>query len=630
MDLVLGLAAAGLLCLGTASAADLYVAPDGDDAGAGTPTVPFATLGRAIEASRALGTDEARRIVVRGGKYYEVSVSLGSQDSGLIIEAAPGDTPVLYGGRLVTGWEKDGENFVSADVPGVRDRSWDFRMLCVNGRFCPRARLPREGVFEHLTEFKVPWMGTTGGGWQRKPTQEELTTMQYKPEDLGPWLDINNAELTIYHSWDESVVGLASLDPETHTLRLAQPCGHPPGGFGIRRYVVWNVREGMTQPGQWYLDRTREKIVYWPLPGEDLTTAEVVAPTAEKIISIRGTEAAPVRDVTLRGLCLSVTTTPLRAGGFGASAFQGAVSLAYAEGCLVEGLRVVNVGGQGVTAWRFTGLRIERCEVASTGACGIKATDGDCTIADNYVHHVGLTYPSAIALWGGGEGGPGSLITHNEIHDVPYTGIACGGDNHVIEANLIYRCMQVMHDGGGIYITFGKGMTCRGNFVHDVVFDGGNTANAYYLDEQAEGCLVEGNLSLRCGSPLLSHWNTNNTLRANVFVHDGDVLIRFPRSSGWCVEGNVLAAEGKVTLRDTQAVTQFRSNVLFSRQGKIEEAVRGEDGKWVTRDFLPPEGSLVADPLLVEYERGVVRFAADSPALGLGIQPMDVSGAGRR
>ena len=41
-------------------------------------------------------------------------------------------------------------------------------------------------------------------GWQRKPTDEELTTMKYKPEDLGPWLDANNAEVVVHHMWTES------------------------------------------------------------------------------------------------------------------------------------------------------------------------------------------------------------------------------------------------------------------------------------------------------------------------------------------------------------------------------------------------------------------------------------------
>lgn len=128
---------------------------------------------------------------------------------------------------------------------------------------------------------------------------------------------MNNAELTVYHMWDESVVGLAGIDTDKQLLTFSTPAGHPPGAFGVKKYVVWNVRQGMTQPGQWYLDRAAGKVVYWPLPGEDMNTVETVAPTIESILRIRGQGGKPVCNVTIRGLTVAVTNTPLVAGGFG-------------------------------------------------------------------------------------------------------------------------------------------------------------------------------------------------------------------------------------------------------------------------------------------------------------------------
>jgi len=64
-----------------------------------------------------------------------------------------------------------------------------------------------------------------------------------------------------------------------------------------------------------------------------VTTAEVFTPTIESIIRIKGTKESPAKNITLRGLKLSVTTTPLMAGGFGAAKFDGAVSVTNAENC---------------------------------------------------------------------------------------------------------------------------------------------------------------------------------------------------------------------------------------------------------------------------------------------------------
>jgi len=627
---MLVLLAAGCARLGErAHRAGFFVAPNGDDTSPGTRAKPLATLHAARDAARKLPPGEPRRIVVEAGRYFlSGPLALEPQDSGMAIEAKGQAT--LYGGRRITGWAKEGDRLWAAkvpEVPVVPDGKWDFRMLVVNGRFAKRARLPKAGHFTHLTGFDVPWMSTTGGGWKRKPTDAELTTMRYRPEDLPASLDLRNAELTVYHMWDESVVGLKANDAATHTLTFSNPAGHPPGAFGVKKFVVWNVREGMTEPGQWFLDRTAGLVVYWPLPGEDMAKAEALAPTMESLIRLQGSEKEPVKDVTIRGLTLSVTNTPLKAGGFGAGHFDGAVQVVHAENCRLEGLTILNVGGQGIKAWEARGLRIERCHVHHTGACGLKADGDDALIADCRVHDVGVTYPSAIGLWVNGRR---AQAVHNEVHDTPYTAIASGGDDHLFEGNLIHDAMKELHDGAGIYITFCKRVTLRGNFIRDIADTGGYGASAYYLDEQAEDCLVEGNLSLRVKRPSHNHMARKNTLRNNVFVVDGDASITFPRSADYRLERNVIVATGKITFSNPAAMASFADNVLFSAAGKVEGQPLTDYRATGTEPLKPGGGSILADPKLAVSERGKVAFAPDSPALKLGIAPIDVSGAGPR
>ncbi|NOX54961.1 MAG: hypothetical protein GXP27_11105, partial [Planctomycetes bacterium] len=543
--------------------------------------------------------------------------------------AAAGARVVLYGGRRITGWRRDGDRFWAADLPDVASGKWDFRLLVVDGRMAPRARLPEKGTFTHLSTFNVPWMSTTGGGWKRKPTREELTTLKYRPEDLGPWLDVRNAELTVYHMWDESVVGVERNDTENHILTFSNPCGHPPGAFGVKKYVVWNVRRGMTRPGQWYLDRTAGKVVYWPLPGQDMTKAKALAPTVETIVRIAGHAGSPARDITIRGLTLAVTNTPLKAGGFGAGAFAGAVHLTEAENCRLKELEIVNVAGQGVRGWKLASCCIENCRIHDTGACGIRVIGG-CTIRNNYVHHVGRIYPSAIGIWGAGRGGPACAIRHNTLHDTPYSAIICGGDGHRIENNLIYRAMQVLHDGAGIYISMGRGMILRGNYVRDIVDTGGYGASAYYLDEQAVDCLVEGNLSVRVARPVQNHMARRNTIRGNVFVADGDLVLSFPKSSDYCVEKNVVVASGKIQITNPGAISKASDNILFSKSGVVEQVVMDQYRKVKTQPIASGTRWLLADPKMVHYENGKVRYAPGSVVQRLAIPSIDVTGAGCR
>ncbi|MEW6355030.1 MAG: right-handed parallel beta-helix repeat-containing protein [Planctomycetota bacterium] len=600
----------------------------GDDFHVGVKDQPFATLHAAVAAARKVGADKPRRILVHAGTHFlPEPVKLDARDSGLTIEAAGDGEVVLCGGKRVTGWEKDGETRWSARVPDAVGRKWDFRMLVVNGRFCKRARYPKDGFLEHLTEFKVPWMSTTGGGWKRKPTQEDLTTMQCKPGDLGPWLDVNSAELTVYHKWDESVVGLAGMDEQNHVLRFSNTTGHPPGAFGVKKYVIWNTREGMTEPGQWYLDRTNGKVVYWPMPNEDMTTADVLAPTIETIISIAGSEKDLARGIVIRGLTLAITNTPLRAGGFGAGSFAGAVTMVHAEGCRLTDLKVVNVGGQAVKSWKSNGLRVENCDIHHIGAGGIRLGGDDNVIANNAVHHIGLTYPSGIAV---SCGGCRNRIANNTVHDAPYSAITCSKDDNVIEGNRVHHCMQELLDGAAIYITFCKNVVVRGNFVSDIADPTGSQRPAYYLDEQAEGCLVEGNLALDVPVLLNNHMARNNTIRNNVFIAEGDGEVTFYNSSDYHLERNVIYAKGKLLFLKHNAIVTMPNNVFFSGAGAVE-GEKMERYKPLGREPIAPrEGTVIADPMFDRIEDGIVTFKPDSPALRLGIKPLDVSKAGRK
>jgi hypothetical protein len=627
---------AGSRCV-TASKADdrsrFFVSANGHDSSSGRLAEansdrtdgPFGSLQAACRAARKLGATQKRTIVIAPGEYVlNEPVVLTSEDNGLTIEAQAGASVRLYGGRKVGGWQREGDRFYATELPGVKEGTWDFRALIVNGRFCPRARLPQQGYFEHSSVFDVPWMSTTGGGWKRKPTEQELTTMKYEPENLGPGLDIRNAEITVYHMWDESLVGVSANDPNAHTLTFSTPAGHPPGAFGVRKYVVWNVREGMTEPGQWYLDRTRGKVVYWPRPGEDMGRAEVIAPVVPSLIVLKGTREDPIKDIIIRGLTFSATTTPLQAGGFGAERFAGAIDAVFAENCTLADCEVVNAGGQGIKA-SGANLRIEGCHIHHVGACGIRFRGRGTVVADNDVHDVGLTYPSAIALTGGGQD---CEITHNHVHHTPYSAVTCGGRGSRIEGNRIHHAMQELHDGAGIYCFGGKDLTLRGNLIYDIVDTGGYGASAYYLDEQSEGCTVEGNLSVNVVRPSHNHMAANNTIRNNVFLSDTDLYLTFPRSSGYTFEKNVLYAKGKITFDNYEGITTSANNVLFSGAGQVECHRLDRYSRTDSYSLEPSGTNIQADPRLTAYQDGRVEFAPDSPARKLGIEPVDVSGAG--
>lgn len=571
-----------------APAAGFFVAPGGNDQAPGTKDRPLASLEAARDAARKAGAGPHRIVLLPGDYFLTRTLELDPRDNGLTIEALEPGKSTIYGGTPVTGWRRDGDRFWCADVPGVKEGTRDFRALVVNGRMPDRARMPETGTFSHRSVFDVRWLSSVGGGWERKPSDEELTTLLYDDKDLPPALEPRNAEVRVYHMWDESLCGVARNDTGRLALIFSTPAKSPPGAFGVKKYAVFNTREGMTKAGQWYLDRAAGRVVYWPLPDEDMTKAKVVAPILERVIKISGNSKQPVEKITLRGLSIQATTTPLKSGGFGAYAFDGALSLERARQCMLERLEVSNVGGQAIVLSAADDCRVCDSHIHHTGACGIKAGGTRSLLARNHIHHVGVYYPSAVALsastsnWRNGD--KGFHVYRNEIHDTPYTGVIGSGGNHLIEENLIYRVMRELHDGGAIY---GGMSNCilRGNLVRDVVKIGeGYGVSAYYLDEGAQDCIVERNVSIGVERPTHNHIARNLIIRDNVFIAEQNMTLSFQRSGGCVFQGNTLFAPGEIKVSPPSAIKLWANNVVI-RDGVDKQ---GAPRPFTIADAMPP------------------------------------------
>lgn len=483
-----------VLALGNAvPAATFVVAPGGSDQNPGSNERPLATLPAALDAARNAGAGPHRIVVTPGEYFLATTLELDARDNGLTIEAEPAGEATLYGGRSVTGWRRDGDHFWAADLPGVKEGTWDFRALVVNGRLAERACLPGTDAFENRGTWNLPLLPAVAGHWERKPTHEELTTMPYDPKDIPPTLDVKNAEVRLYHMWAESLVGVATNDTQRHALVLSSEPAWPPGALNRRKYVIYNTREGLTRPGQWYLDRSAGRLVYWPLPDEDPAKIKIIAPATERVVRVSGTPQQKAEKISIRGLTLQATTAPLKPASFGAGAFDGAVTLAHARECSLENLEICNVGGLGIRGEDLTACRITGCRVHDVGACGVRIGNGaDMAVSQNHIHHLGVYYPSAAATMFYGRK---MHILRNEIHDAPYSGLIGGGKDHLIEQNLIYRVMRELHDGAAIYGNL-ENCIIRRNVVRDVVEVGkGFGASAYYLDEGARDCIIEQNVA---------------------------------------------------------------------------------------------------------------------------------------
>ena len=554
--MLLALALALLAPCNADDALVLHVAPDGDDARTGLlgedpGAGPLATLSRARAAVRAAPPDRDVIVLLHPGTYrLAETLTLGSADGGAGRRTVtwrskvPG-AAVLSGGAPLEGWtvEEDG-TWSRPSVGG--------RQLFVGEERLAQARFPQ-------------------AGWLRVAAAEPGARDVFRAAPgLPPLASLRGAQVRLVHDWSTSLVGLERIGAEGD-VHLAQPVGawhpffHLTGFEPHPRYALENARAGWDAPGEWLEDALTGHLRYRPRTGESPATTPVVAPRLDCLFAVEGTAQQPVQGLRLEGLAFRHTSAarhPLGYAGIQASfhearglepgvrrarAPQGALRLAHAEGLVVEGCAFTQLGGAALVVGRgVRGARVRRCRVADVGANGIMVGEGsyptvhpepeelvqDILVEDCTVERCGALDPGAVGIWIGLSAGV--QVRHNELRDLPYTGISLGwiwGDEpspsrgHRIERNHIHHVMQVLSDGGGIY-TLGRQPDTHiaENLIHDVPPHPGRAqSNGVFVDQGSTELQLRGNvLHSIADAPIRFHLAGANRLEGNLLVTTGE------------------------------------------------------------------------------------------------------------
>ncbi|GII96686.1 right-handed parallel beta-helix repeat-containing protein [Sinosporangium siamense] len=502
-----------------------YVDPAGDDAAPGTIEQPFATLDRARAAA-----GPGSVITLRGGVHrLTAPLLLSAADSGIVFEAhgygtAAQEDVVVSGGRRVTGWQRGEDGVHRAEVPGLATRQ-----LYVSGRRAVRASIPLDLA---LTR-----------------TETGYVTGDPAP---GAWGEGVEFVYRGVYPWSEARVQVERItsDGGSATITMAQPAF----GWAARLYrahITWDDPEAGESNGadsptsaenssafltEGTFALSGGVLHYLPLPGEDL--GDVVAPVLETLLHARD-----VRDVAFRGVTFAEATwlRPSTPEGFlhyhGNGYYDGG---ALQDVVFADGQGRVTVPGEDSAAMpgnvvfeNCSQITLEHCRFTRMGGVALEFRGGgvdnvvrDCTVdevagggvvvdegarghrlVDNHIHHIGRDYSGSPAVLLSGT--EGAVVEHNEVHDVPHAGIvAYAGRGTRVLHNLVHDTMQVLADGGGIYVSGsqgdsqGSGGLVRGNVVRDTV-----TPYNYglYTDYGTAFLTVEGNVVHRADNPVVLH-----------------------------------------------------------------------------------------------------------------------------
>jgi hypothetical protein len=446
-------------------AQDFYVAPNGSDENPGSVEKPFKSIARAqsqVRKSPNLGK-QPMRVLLREGTYYlDETIVFVPEDSG-----AP-DAPVTYssfkdenvtisgGTRLTLDWEpyRDGI-FQAKTAAGL-----EIDQLFVNGQRQHMARYP------NYDPKKLPYNG--------------FAKDAFSPTRAARWNDPAGGYIHAMHAahWGGYHYRITGKQPDnTVTYEGGWQNNRQMGMHGSYRFVE-NIFEELDAPGEWFHNAKAGILYYYPPQDVDMKTSIVEVARLRHLVELNGSQARPVKHVTLQGLrfrhaarTFMETKEPLLRSDW--TIYRGgAVRIDGAEDCTIADCEFDQVGGNAI----FVNNYNRRITVRGTHIHGAGAS-GVCFVGDpNSVRNPLFKYAQQNA--------------YSKIDKTP----GPKSDNYpadcLVEDSLIHNISTVEKQATGVQLSMSKGITVRHCSIYDVGRAGINISEGTFGGHVIEFCDV--------------------------------------------------------------------------------------------------------------------------------------------
>jgi hypothetical protein len=602
------------------------------------------------------------RILVEDGVHpITETITLGKNDSQVTWS---GKNAVFMAGKPITGWVKEGEMW-KATLP---DKAWKFEQLWINGRRATLARSPNKG-YHHITEAV---------GARVFPDLKEnmnfhafsIPAEQFEVLKGIPQAERDDVLLTVTHAWAVGQCRIKALNEEALAVQIKGRARYPFVEFEPdQRFWMQNYRAALDAPGEWFLDKAKGEVLYLPLPGEDMTKAEVIAPMLTKFIVMKG-----AHDVRFEGISFQYSQHLYPADGLhdgqAATTSDGCIEIEDSRGIHFENCEIAHTGLHGL--WFKNGCAdssVKHCHLHDLGGGGVyvgetarpseERVNHHIVVDDCIMQHGGRLHPSACGVVFTHT--QHCAVTHCDIGDFYYTGISAGwnwgyGDTAsretLVENNHIHHLgWAYLSDMGGFYgLGTSPGTIIRGNHVHHIA------SHRYggwglYNDEGATDTLMENNLVHDTwNAGFHQHYGYFNTVRNNIFAFGNSAQIQASRNEArlrfrylnnivvWDPASPLLDGGewnwkffDKIDRGDPKDSLLFRKNLYWPTDGKIPAKLTQSHFTWEEwRNMGRDKESQFADPMFENIAKRDFRLKPGSPAEKLGFKPWDLTLAGVR
>ena len=438
----------------------------------------FQTIGKALEAAGALESWTGDVVIdIANGNYVldealKFSAQTGAEKGyALILDGEDAEKTVVSSGIELTGWVESQDvagawEIEAPELPAGIDYSRD---LYINGKRATLAHgdmiLPGGQAYVDRANMTMNETGYLVDG-----------------TEMSTWGNQSDIEFIYEIGWTYVIVPVDSIVESNGNSQVIMDAG----AYERARYknghtikdpaYIQNALELLDEPGEWYFDRTAQKIYYIPEQGVNPNDLTMVMPTLDQLVDADGVDGDKVYGVALKDLGFRYASY-LKAHYDGHADIQanfvagsdylnyplnnmnktpGAITFDYAEGIRVESCSFSCMAAAavdlsvGVSASTVVGNRIEEIGASGVQVGTVKVRDGqplsnygfvdgqfvdnlepepnrithDIMVVSNVVNEIGTQFKGAIAILAGYTSDV--TISHNVISNASYSGISAG------------------------------------------------------------------------------------------------------------------------------------------------------------------------------------------------------------
>lgn len=517
--------------------AEIYVSPTGNDANSGSIDAPVATLKRANELVAGLTANMNDDILVHfaGGNYpvttmMKMDQSVSGKNGYRVIYKGddPNNPPVFNAGTKVSGWEKQTDSPIwvapASDITATRT-------LYVNDNPATLARsryLYQPGGLYNKT-------GSTYASDGFEISNTNFPKITTNPQDVmicWPILWTLSRTPVANITIDDSMTTFEMKQPQwaTHTTMGYE---HLKIGTG-RQFYIENALELLDEPGEFYFDKTNKKMYYYPYEEEDMTKAEVYAGTTEKMLQVSGSSLtnkisnvefnnltfkySALNAISKNGVKFNQTDhewycNTANAAGYVDRMFPAQITINRADSIIIKNCDFACLGSNGInmdnavtnativgnTFRDISGTALVVGHFLHTNTLSsTQERVANVEVANNLIHRVANEYTgcAAVAIYYA----KNVNMHHNDIKDVPYTGITVGWGwgadvaecrDIKVTHNRIENVTHKTEDGAHIYTLSRMENT---HISNNYLINAGDYRGGIYLDQGSEAITMENNV----------------------------------------------------------------------------------------------------------------------------------------